>query len=74
MQQNYFSEYWNTNKDIPKDIVNDIKRIIKKDLNFLFSNKQANSNKNREIIYNESHIILTNKRYNIRYSLKPFIK
>lgn len=51
-----------------------VKRIIKKDLNFLFSNKQANSNKNREIIYNESHIILTNKRYNIRYSLKPFIK
>lgn len=29
MQQNYFNEYWNTNKDIPKDIVNDIKRIIK---------------------------------------------
>lgn len=51
-----------------------IKRVIRKDLKFLFTNKCNFKKKNREIAYSDSCIILTDNKYNIQYSFKPLIK
>ena len=51
-----------------------IKRVIKKDLKFLFTNKQNFKKRKREIEYNDSCAILTNNKYNIQYSFTPLIK